>query len=490
MKNKIPSILLSITLGMGVLAADFPSTHAVAKEQYTNQEVNMNNLYVIAFNNKLPDDYQEIIEKAGGKVVKTLPEVGGVEAQSNHPFFLQNLNKVSYIAAANREIPLVLNEQSAIPSTQQASAVNQMDQTSYWNQQWDIQRVTNNGQSYDIETGGYKDEDGNTIHKAIVGVIDTGIDESHPDLKNNIIGGRNLVPAGVGESETGDSNDLKDRTGHGTAVAGIIAANGKVKGVGPELGLRSYRVLSEQGLGMPAWIIDGIITATNDNVDVINLSLRFYNNTKMIIEGSSYNLVADTLLWKRAIQYALKNDVTVIAASGNESLNMDDKNKVNELFNKLYEPYGMKVQGPTTVMPGQLPGVINVSASTKWSTQELASYSNYGNSVIDVAAPGGDWGYKYAETHDPKTIDPSYLICSTAPSYLDTPYSYSAGTSMAAPQVAGIAGVIKAKNPDLKPSQISALIKQTALDYGRPGQDALFGAGEANAYNALKNIKE
>lgn len=211
MKNKIPSILLSITLGMGVLAADFPSTHAVAKEQYTNQEVNMNNLYVIAFNNKLPDDYQEIIEKAGGKVVKTLPEVGGVEAQSNHPFFLQNLNKVSYIAAANREIPLVLNEQSAIPSTQQASAVNQMDQTSYWNQQWDIQRVTNNGQSYDIETGGYKDEDGNTIHKAIVGVIDTGIDESHPDLKNNIIGGRNLVPAGVGESETGDSNIMDPR---------------------------------------------------------------------------------------------------------------------------------------------------------------------------------------------------------------------------------------------------------------------------------------
>ena len=61
---------------------------------------------------------------------------------------------------------------------------------------------------------------------------------------------------------------------------------------------------------------------------------------------------------------------------------------------------------------------------------------------------------------------------------------------MAAPQVAGIAGVIKAANPDLKPSQISAIIKQTAIDYGKPGQDALFGSGEANAYRALMNIKK
>ena len=186
--------------------------------------------------------------------------------------------------------------------------------------------MTNDGKSYDLETGGYKNKDGSITHKAVVGVIDTGIDESHPDLKNNIIGGRNLVPAGMDESETGDPTDIKDRNGHGTHVAGIIGANGKVNGVGPDLGIRSYRVLySEQALGLPAWIIDGIIAATNDKVDVINMSLRFYNNTKMTIEGESYKSVAETLLWKRAIQYAVKNGVTVVAGSGNESLNLDDK---------------------------------------------------------------------------------------------------------------------------------------------------------------------
>lgn len=69
--------------------------------------------------------------------------------------------------------------------------------------------MTNDGKSYDLETGGYKNKDGSITHKAVVGVIDTGIDESHPDLKSNIIGGRNLVPAGMDESETGDPTDIK-----------------------------------------------------------------------------------------------------------------------------------------------------------------------------------------------------------------------------------------------------------------------------------------
>lgn len=170
-------------------------------------------------------------------------------------------------------------------------------------------------------------------------------------------------------------------------------------------------------------------------------------------------------------------------------MNLDDKNEVNEFLNKYYEPFGMKVKGPATVVPAQIPGVINVSASIKWSTQELAFYSNYGNSAIDVAGPGGDLGPKYAETNDPATADLSNLILSTWPSYLGSSYFWGAGTSMATPQVAGVAGVIKASNPELKPSEVTVRIKQTALDYGKMGQDALFGSGEANSYRALMNIK-
>ncbi|MED3993714.1 S8 family serine peptidase [Peribacillus frigoritolerans] len=485
MKKRILHTVLSIAVGAGILSAGDVPAQAMSQ----NQE--LNDSYAIAFKGGLPENYQEVIRKAGGKITKVLPEVGGIEAQSDEPSFLKNLKANSSIEAANREIPLTLDKTAVSPYNYGSSIISQQNSESYWDSQWDIQRVTNVGKSYDIETGGYKNKDGSITHKAVVGVIDTGIDESHPDLKNNILGGRNLVPAGMDESETGDPADIKDRNGHGTHVAGIIGANGKIKGVGPDLGIRAYRALySEQALGLPTWIIDGIIAATNDKVDVINLSLRFYNNNKMTIEGESYKSIAETLLWKRAIQYAVKNGVTVVAGSGNESLNLDDKKEVNEFLNKLYEPYGMSVKGPATVVPAQLPGVINVSASTKWSTQQLAFYSNYGNSAIDVAAPGGDFGPEYAETNDPAAADPSNLILSTWPTYLGTSYEFNAGTSMATPQVAGIAGVIKAAHPEYKPAQVTARIKQTTLDYGKKGQDALFGSGEANAYRALENIKK
>ncbi|MBZ6488506.1 S8 family serine peptidase [Priestia aryabhattai] len=485
MKRKLLHTLLSVTLGAGVLAIGGAPTQA------KSQNKEMDNTYAIAFKSGLPENYQEIIRKAGGKVTKVLPEVGGIEAQSDQPSFLKSLKGIPSIEAANREIPLTLDKTTVRPYNYESSIISQQNSEDYTDSQWDIQRVTNNGKSYNLETGGYKNKDGSITHKAVVGVIDTGIDESHPDLTNNIVGGRNLVPAGMDESETGDPTDIKDRNGHGTHVAGIIGANGKVKGVGPELGIRSYRVFySEQALGLPSWIIDGIIAATNDKVDVINMSLRFYNSNKMTVEGESYKSIAETLLWKRAIQYAVKNGVTVVAGSGNESLNLDNKKEVNEFLTNMYEPYGISVKGPATVVPAQMPGVINVSASTKWSTQQLAFYSNYGNSAIDVSAPGGDYGQKYAETNDPAAADPSNLILSTWPTYLGTSYELNAGTSMATPQVAGIAGVIKAAHPEYKPAQITARIKQTAFDYGKKGHDALFGSGEANAYRALENIKK
>ena len=486
MNKVLVKTLISVTLGMGFVAGGTASSLA-AENQVTETEGK--NLYVIAFENELPKEYEEVIEKAGGQVVKALPEVGGIQAQSDDPAFLSNLKKVPSIEVASKEVPLALNQPAKIPNLSQTAAIN--EQGSLWDAQWDMQRVTNDGKSYEIETGGYVNDEGETVHKAVVGVIDTGIDPLHPDLQKNLLGGRNLVPAGMDATETGDPNDIVDRNGHGTHVSGIIAADGHVKGVGPDLGIRTYRVFySEQALTLPSIIIDGIIAAANDKVDVINMSLRLYNTSKTIIEGETYKTTADTLLWKRAIQYALKNDVTVVGGSGNESLNLDDKNGVTEYLNTLYEPLGITLKGPTTVVPAQMPGVINVSASNKWSTQQLAFFSNYGNSAIDVAAPGGDYGAEYAETLDPATADITNLILSTWPTYLGMPYTYNAGTSMAAPQVAGIAGVIKAANPDLKPSQVSAIIKQTAIDYGKPGQDALYGSGEANAYRALMNVKK
>ena len=302
----------------------------------------------------------------------------------------------------------------------------------------------------------------------------------------------NFVPAGTDTSETGDPNDLLDREGHGTHVAGSIAGNGKVRGVGPNLGIRSYRVFPG-GQGAPtAWIVAAIIQAANDKVDVINMSIGGFDSQKYYIDGSKYSDVADILLWKRAIQYAVNHNVTVVTAAGNEGLNLRDNKAMIDYLNAAYGSPGVVFKGKTTETPGQINGVINVSSSNKWSTNSIAFYSNYGLNQIDVAAPGGDNGPVYAATLDLNQRDFHYRALSTWPTYLPSyftsnlhNYALLHGTSMAAPKVAGIAGVIKAAHPELKPAQVAALIEKTAIDYGPTGNDALYGAGEANVYNAL-----
>jgi lantibiotic leader peptide-processing serine protease len=489
MKRKWTTLALSGILAVSALLGSGIS--ALAAPSSTVGAASSGNTYVIAFKNQLPTDYAAMIQAAGGQVVRAIPEIGGLEVRSTNTEFMTKMLSVKDVAAANVQLVHKLTDGTVDPSAADGQPVTDIPQpeatSSYWDYQWDIKKVTNDGASYAIETGGKAGK-----HKAIVGIIDSGIDANHPDLKANFLGGMNFVPAGIDATETGDPNDLLDREGHGTHVAGSIAANGKVKGVGPDLGFRSYRVFPG-GQGAPtAWIVAAIVQAANDKVDVINMSIGGFDNSKYIIDGTKYSDVADVLLWKRAIQYAVNNNVTVVSAAGNEGLDLHDNKAMTAYLNATYGSSGIIFKGKTTETPGQINGVINVSSSNKWSTSSIAFYSNYGKKEIDVAAPGGDNGPVYATTLDLKQRDFHYRALSTWPTYLPSyftsnlhSYALLHGTSMAAPKVAGIAGVIKAAHPELNPAQVAELIKKTSIDYGSKGSDALFGAGEANIYNAL-----
>ncbi|MFC5468064.1 S8 family serine peptidase [Cohnella suwonensis] len=453
--------------------------------------------YLIAFQKDLPSNYADLIAQAGGTVLRALPEIGGVEVESASPAFLTNVQSIAGIQAANVELPHSLIDGLTDPAAADGQPVTDIpqDADNYWSYQWDMQRLTRNGDSYSLESGGSVNGDGTVNHKAVVGVIDSGIDANHPDLKANFLGGMNFVPAGVDSTETGDPLDVLDRGGHGTHVAGSIAANGKVKGVGPNLGIRAYRVFPESGSAPTSWIVAAILQAANDRVDVINMSIGGFDaiSPYMFLGTGPYKDVADILLWKRAVSYAVNHNVTVVAASGNESLNLNNPTDITDYLNQEYGPLGFEFKGASKEVPGQISGVINVSSSIQWTTDQIAFYSNYGSSAIDVAAPGGDNGPVYDATRDLGTRDFHFRTLSTYPTYL-APYFTSNligyalmhGTSMASPKVAGVAGVIKAAHPEYSPSQVAALIRKTALDYGKKGHDQLFGSGEANAYAALK----
>lgn len=455
--------------------------------------------YLIAYNqSSLPKTYQTDIKNAGGVVINAIPEIGGLEVRSSNPNFLSNLKSNASIIAANVEMNYKLDDEQPAGADGKPVTLTPDKDGTYWSSQWDIQHLTNNGKSFGIESGGTEAK-GKVTHKAVVGVIDTGIDANHPDLKANYVGGQSFVPAGgySGDdtSEKGDKTDVKDREGHGTHVAGSIAGNGKIKGVGPNLGIMAYRIFDSSGSAPTAPIVEAIIQAAKDKVDVVNMSIGGYDNLKYEFNGTRYSDIADVLLWKRAIKYAVNNNVTIVTSAGNESLNYADKKSLTDYLNANYGDTNLVFKGVTIETPGGLPGVITVSSSNQWSKDQLAFYSNYGNSFITVAAPGGDNGQKYAATGNLNDRDFTYRALSTWPTYLapyfttidpEHPgYAYLHGTSMASPKVAGIAGVIKAAHPDYKPAQVEALIEKTALDYGKPGHDALFGSGEANAYTAL-----
>lgn len=446
------------------------------------------NQYVIAYKGKLPSNFSEKIASAGGKVERVIEEVGIVEVASTNPSFLTNMKKDANVQAADQELEAYLEPQDSTeftPGTPDGGKVTLDAQApSYWEKQWDMHRLTHDGDSYDLNEG---------IKDTVVAVIDTGIDFSHPDLKDNVdqAGSRVFVPG---------LTDAWDMNGHGTHVAGSIAANGKVKGVGPGLTVRAYRVFGATGGAQQSWITDAIVAAANDGVEVINMSIGGWRWMAHNLgdKGDSASMVA----YHRAVQYAIQKGVTVVVSAGNNSM---DLNNIHDMQAYWKNTYGIDIKGPSRVAPAQVPGVITVSSSNQWSDQNIAFYSNYG-SPIDVAGPGGDNGPLYDSLfrQDPKgnyldRRDFTYRTLSTYPSYpveggnATTQfsdgkwhgYSYLHGTSMAAPKVAGVAGVIKAAHPEYSPAQVSAAIRQSAIDFGKDGADPLYGSGEANIYNFL-----
>jgi subtilisin family serine protease len=281
-----------------------------------------------------------------------------------------------------------------------------------------------------------------------VAVIDTGVDVDHPELLGRVAAGRAFLSANSCDTQT---LPYDDDDGHGTHVAGIVAARGNnasgIAGIAWESRILPVKVLSCTGNGTVADVVDGIYWAVDQGAQVINLSL-------------GWPCTSDESLVQRALDYADERGVVVVAAAGNYAAQT-----VQGVRNPL-------------VCPAALDHVISVGATT--ITGAVASYSTH-NAFVDVAAPGGSSGSstsRILSSFPPDVID---IMTGKTGSF----YSRINGTSQAAPHVAGLAALLLAHNPRLSPQDVLAVLASTATDYGAKGRDQYFGYGQIHAAAAL-----
>jgi len=255
----------------------------------------------------------------------------------------------------------------------------------------------------------------------IAAVIDTGVSYNHPDLLANIAVNTNEIPNNGLDDDAngyvddyygydfayldGDPSDTVD--GHGTHVAGTIGGVGNnsagVSGVNWEVGLVPIKVLDDSGSGSLADIAAGIDYAVTRGAHVINMSLGGPSGAAVLLQ---------------AIERATTAGVVIVMAAGNEAAD-------NESVGSF---------------PSNYSTATTISVAATGTDDNLADFSNYGASNVQIAAPGVD-------------------IIST---FLNNGYDSLSGTSMATPHVAGVAALVKAANFGLSGSQIKDIILNTA----------------------------
>nr|WP_069815363.1 type VII secretion-associated serine protease mycosin [Streptomyces sp. TP-A0874] len=262
-----------------------------------------------------------------------------------------------------------------------------------------------------------------------VAVIDTGVDRANPQLKAAVDAGSgaDFVKGAKAGKSSGDGT--VDTVGHGTKVAGIIAAR-PVKGTGfvglaPEAKIIPIRQNDEKGNGTTGTLALAIDHAVREGADVINIS----QDTEKPISKNS--------VLYRAVNRALDHGAVVVASAGNDGLD----GKVKETYPAAYD------------------GVIAVASSDR--NNERAPFSQRGD-FVDVAAPGVD-------------------IVSTVPGFGQC---VDNGTSFSAPYVSAVAALLRAKHPDWKNYEIAAQIQQTA-ERSINGRDDNVGWGVVDPARAL-----
>jgi subtilisin family serine protease len=483
------------------------------------------------------------VRAAGGVLVRENGRVGVALATSFSPTFAADLARQGVVRGVARNKPVGYNapavrrrhsaeqltaaERASVRGlTARAAAAPAADPLG--GLQWDMAMI------HATPSGSYAVEPGKP--GVLVGVLDTGVDGTHPDIAPNFDAAlsRNftvdipLVDGPCADEADASCNDPAnvDENGHGTHVAGTIASplNGfGMAGVAPNVRLVNLRAGQDSGYFFLQPSVDALTFAADHGVDVVNMSYYIdpwlYNCTGNPADSATQQLEQRTIIeaTTRALRYARQHGVTLVSAAGNEHTDMD--HPTEDDTSPDFPPgteYHRTVDNSCLTMPTEGPGVVSVGAVGPSTTK--ADYSNWGAQGVDVTAPGGYFrdlfGTPAYRTEATQILGPYPLNVAEEEGTLNpdgtpnTPfvvrdcqgttcayYQYIQGTSMASPHAVGVAALIvshyghadpKHGGLELAPLQTEKILMRTATPHACPTPPVLdyTNVGRPPSYNA------
>ncbi|MEU8763691.1 S8 family serine peptidase [Streptomyces sp. NPDC048659] len=404
---------------------------------------------------------QTAVTANGGTVFAAYDAIGVIVAHSTSASFAATMRGVSGVqqvgATRTSDVPAdAYNPALPANPTQSTTTLTESNR-------WDMTQIKAD-QAWAVTTGSASVK---------VGVLDTGVDDQHQDIAPNF-NAADSVSCAYGKADT-RAGAWRDVGTHGTHVAGTIAAakNGKgVIGVAPGVKISSVRVaeptsslfFAENTVCAFVWAGDHGFKVTNNSYYTDPWQFNCPDNIDQaaIIEGV-----------RRAQAYAEGKGSLQVAAAGNSNYDLANKTTDTESPNDS-TPVTRTITNACLDIPTELPGVVTVAAQASGGAK--ASYSNFGNGVIDIAAPGGDGATQ---------------VYSTLPG---GKYGNMSGTSMASPHVAGVAALIASANPTYTPADIRNALGTQATDKACPSdarctgttaKNGFFGEGSVDALKAV-----